>query len=128
LRPILLDAEERAPVGAVYVVPERYRKAAQGKAGWRNCNLRTTFEKIVRRAGLEPWPRLFHNMRASRETELCETFPMHVVTAWMGNTPDIAMKHYCQVTDEHFQRATEAAQNAAQYSPVSDGKRPWPKR
>ena len=117
-----MEAAERAPEGAVYVVNERYRRSAQGKAGWRSCNLRTTFEKIVRRAGLEPWERLFHNLRSSCETELCEKFPMHVVTAWMGHTPDIAMKHYCQVTDEHFRRATEAAQNPAQSAHVSGGK------
>jgi hypothetical protein len=34
-----------------------------GKAGWMNANLRTTFEKVVERAGLTPWPRLFHNLR-----------------------------------------------------------------
>jgi hypothetical protein len=38
------------PVGAVYVVNERFRKAANGPKGWRNCNLRTTFLKIVKRA------------------------------------------------------------------------------
>ena len=30
---------------------------------------------------------------------------MHVVTAWLGNTPEIARKHYLQVTDEHFRLA-----------------------
>ena len=29
-----------------------------------------------RRAGLTAWPRLFHNLRASRETELMERFPI----------------------------------------------------
>ena len=58
-----------------------------GKAGWINANLRTTFGKILRRAGLEPWPRLFHNLRASRETELVEKYPVQVVTSWLGNTP-----------------------------------------
>ena len=114
LRPYLLEAAELAPVGAVYVVPERFRKSAMGVSGWRNCNLRTTFEKIIKRAGLEVWPRIFHNLRASRETELAERFPLHVVTAWLGNTPDIAMKHYLQVTDDHFSRAVEEAEKAAQ--------------
>jgi hypothetical protein len=62
-------------------------------------------EKIIGRAGLSPWPRLFHNMRASRETELIERFAVHVVTAWLGNPPEIARKHYLQVTDEHFRQA-----------------------
>ena len=67
----------------------------------------------MKRAGLEPWPRLFHNLRASRETELAEQFPLHVVTAWLGNTPRIAMKHYLQVTESDF---TKAVQNPVQLS------------
>lgn len=107
LRPYLEDAEDAAPEGAVYIV-EKYRAASMGPKGWRNCNLRTQFERIIRKAGLEPWPRLFHNLRASRETELAEQFPIQVVTAWLGNTPDIAQKHYLQTTEEHFQKALAA--------------------
>ncbi len=81
LSAILEEAFEAAPEGTVYVVNEKYRKAAMGPRGWRGCNLRTTMGKIIRRAGLSPWPRLFHNMRSSRETELVERFPVHVVTA-----------------------------------------------
>ncbi len=40
---------------------------------------------------------------------MAERFPIHVVTAWLGNTPEIARKHYLQTTDEHFQRALESA-------------------
>jgi len=109
LLPILREAFEAAPDGAVYVVNEKYRKAAMGPRGWRGCNLRTTMEKIIRRAGLIPWPRLFHNLRSSRETELAERFPIQVVTAWLGNTPDIAMRHYLQVTEDHFRQALEPA-------------------
>lgn len=97
---------ELAPEGAVYVIDERFRRSAMGKSGWRNCNLRTTFEKIVRRAGLEPWPRLFHNLRSTRQTELAEDFPSHVCCAWLGNSEDVARQHYLQVTDEHFKAAT----------------------
>ncbi len=45
---------------------------------------------------LEPWPRLLHAMRASRETELAAEYPLHVVTAWLGNTPKIALQYYLQ--------------------------------
>ena len=80
----------------------------------RNCNLRTQLCKIIRRAGLKPWPKLFQNLRSTRETELEETFPSHVVCAWLGNSPRIAAKHYLQVTAEHFAKATDcAAQKAA---------------
>jgi hypothetical protein len=112
LRPYLDEAFEAVPEGIEYILA-RFRQRAIGPKGWRNCNLRTTMEKIVKRAGLVPWPRLFHNLRASRETELSERFPIKVVTAWIGNTPDIAMEHYLQVTDEHWRRALEGDGNGS---------------
>ena len=105
LRAVLEEAWELTPEGAVYVINERYRKAAMGPNGWLNVNLRTTFKKIVKRAGLKPWPRLFHAMRASRETELCQQHSLHTVVAWLGNTPKIALKHYLMVTDADFEKA-----------------------
>jgi integrase len=102
LRPHLEAAWEAAEPDTEWVIA-RYRDA--------NQNLRTTFEKIIRRAGLEPWPKLFQNLRATRETELAQTFPLHVVCEWIGNSAAIAAKHYLQVTDEHFD---QAAQNPAQ--------------
>lgn len=122
LRPILTEAFFAAQEGAVFVVDEKYRKAAMGPNGWLNANLRTPFARILRRAGLSAWPRLFHNLRASRETELVEAFPVHVVTQWLGNTPKVAMAHYLMTHDEHFAKAVEggedstekAAQNPAQ--------------
>ncbi len=107
LAPILLEACERAPEGAVYLVDAKYRIQSIRPEGWKNCNLRSRFTRIVKRAGLAPWPRLFHNLRASRETELAKEHPMHVVTAWLGNTPKIALKHYLQVTEEDFHKATQ---------------------
>ncbi len=133
LRPILAEAFDLAPEGAVYVVDGNHRDAANTASGWRNCNLRTQFERIVKRAGLQPWPRLFHAMRASRETELAKEYPIHVVTSWLGNTPRIALKHYLQVTDADFERAAEvsekggaesgtpSAQNAAQRAHAAYG-------
>lgn len=96
LQPYLEDAFERAEDGAVFVIA-RYRNP--------RVNLRSQLMKIVRRAGLKAWPRLWHNLRASRETELAETFPAHVVCEWIGNSQRVAAKHYLQVTDEHFRRA-----------------------
>ena len=72
----------------------------------KNSNLRRRFKKIVARAGLKPWPKLFQNMRASRATELVKDFPEHVVTAWMGHSKRIAQKHYLQVTEEDYNQAS----------------------
>ena len=123
LRPYLDEAWEMAKKGQTHVIPENlYLAASQGPNGWRNCNLRTTFQKIVLRAGLEPWPRLFHNLRASCESDLARDYPIATVCKWIGNTVAIAAKHYIQVSDQDFQRAAKAgkntprnaAQNAAQ--------------
>lgn len=100
--------------GETYVVDKRFRRAAISQAGWRNVNLRTTLEKIIKRAGLVPWPKTLHNLRSSRETELAEDYPIHVVAAWMGHSVEIATKHYTQITDEHFRRACVASPNATQ--------------
>ena len=115
LRPYLERSFELAPEGAVYVVAERFRKAAVQSRGWVSTNLRTTFEKIIIRAGLEPWPRLFQNLRASRETELVERFPVQTVVEWLGNTPTVAMRHYLMVPKSHFDKAVQdsAGKNSA---------------
>ena len=105
LRQYLDAAWAKAPEGAVYVIPEQYRRRAQGPGGWRNANLRTTLEKIVRRAGLTPWPRLWHSLRASCESDLAASFPLAAVAKWLGNTPAIALQHYVDPTDSLFQQA-----------------------
>ena len=63
LEPYLADAYAQAEEGEVYCVT-RYRS--------QDVNLRTQLQKILRRAGVEAWPRLFQNLRSSRETELAE--------------------------------------------------------
>jgi integrase len=72
-------------------------------------NWRTPFLKIIKRAGVKPWPKLFQNLRSTRETELCETFPIHVVCEWIGNSQAVAKEHYLQVTDAHFEQASARA-------------------
>ncbi len=107
LRPYLAEAFELAEPGAVRVIT-RYGDGRQ--------NLRTQFQRIIRRAGREPWERLFHNLRSSRQTELTETFPAHVVAKWLGNTVEVATQHYLQVTEDHFRRAAKSGAVALQNS------------
>jgi len=70
-----------------------------------NTNLRTQLKRIMKRASVPVWPKLFQNLRSTRQTELQENFPIHVVCAWMGNSEAVAKKHYLQVTQEHIDRA-----------------------
>ncbi|MFM9959099.1 MAG: tyrosine-type recombinase/integrase [Phycisphaerales bacterium] len=93
------DRAEPDPKGEGWIIT-RYRRA--------NCNLRTQFERIIAKAGVTAWPRLFHAMRASRQTELSGLFPQHVVCGWLGNSEAVAQAHYLQVTDADFDRAAKA--------------------
>lgn len=76
-------------------------------------NLRTQLNRVIKKAGIRPWPKLFQNLRSSRETELADAYPAHVVCSWLGNTPKVAAKHYLQVTSEHFDRAKAPTPGAA---------------
>ncbi len=95
---------DAAPVGSVNVIG-RYRVGA---------NLNPHFRRIIRRAGVAPWPRTWHNLRASRQTELAATFPLHTVCAWIGNSKAVAAGHYLQVTDADWVRAIGGAERGAQ--------------
>ncbi|MHC4389042.1 MAG: tyrosine-type recombinase/integrase [Planctomycetota bacterium] len=124
--PHLQEVFDTAEPGTTWVIT-RYRRP--------NVNLRTQFQRILRRASVKPWPRLFQNLRATRETELAAKYPLHVATAWIGNTARIAERHYLQVPDEFYDRASrasresdtpekETAQNAAQYLHASGRNEP----
>jgi integrase len=103
LRPYLeaafseFEDQHRRPPAATEFVVTRHRDLT--------ANLRTTMCRWIRAAGFEPWPKLFQNCRSTRETELAESFPLHVVTSWLGNSQPVALKHYLQVTEDHFARA-----------------------
>ena len=103
LRPPLLDVFEQAEPGAEHVIT-RYREATQ--------NLRTQFQRIIRRAGVEPWPRLWRNLRASRESELMRDYDLSTVCSWIGNSPTVAARHYATSIDRDadFRRAVGRAE------------------
>jgi integrase len=98
IRTYLERAWDEAPEGAVYVIG-RYRNS--------NANLRTQLKRIIAAAGRKAWPKLFQNLRSTRETELAEDWPIHVVCAWIGNSEAVARNHYLQVTDEHYEKAAQ---------------------
>jgi hypothetical protein len=78
-----------------------------------NANLRTQLCRILTRAGLVPWEKLFQNLRATRATELVsQGWPEFKVCAWLGHTEAVAKKHYWQVTDDDYQRAAGIPANA----------------
>lgn len=112
IRPYLQAVYDEAEEGTEYVIT-RYRD--------KNANLRTQLNRIIRKAGLSPWPKLFHNLRGTRETELAGVYPLAEVCEWIGNSVDVARKHYLQATDAQFKaavRGTRAAHDPAQCTVV----------
>lgn len=90
LEPILREARAAAKPDAIFCVD--YKGNSK--------NLRSQFQRILLRAGIEPWPKLFQNLRSTRETELTRlTKNIKAVSSWFGNSPEVALKHYAQVTE-----------------------------
>jgi integrase len=110
LRPFLDEAYFRDDADKTWVVPML--------AGNADKNLGTRFRKIVRKAGVDVWPKPFQNCRASRQTDLEQLFPTYVVCAWLGNTPTIARKHYLTVTDDHFAAAVGTGDQLGTQTPA----------
>jgi integrase len=97
LKPLLEAAFEQAPDGSTYCI-RRYRG--------NGVNLRTQFLRLLDRAGVKPWQKLFVNLRSSCRTDLQERFPDHVVNSWLGHSSRVAERHYLQITEAHWERAT----------------------
>ncbi len=82
-----------------------------------NSGQRKMLIRAIKQAKTTQWPRLFHNMRSSCQTDWERRFPSHVVCQWMGNSYRVATEHYLQVTEEDFEAATMRAQSV-QSTPV----------
>lgn len=122
LRPHMMAAFEEAEPGTEHVIA-RHRLSSM--------NLRQQFERIIERAGLVPWPRLFQNLRASRETELFRQYDLTTVCRWIGNSPAVAARHYAMSVDLNadFERAADCgpapkAQQKAQQSATTSERQP----
>ena len=100
---MLEQAYDAAPEGSVNVI-----KHCQGTK-----NYRKGLKEIILKAGLLPWPKLFNNLRSTRETELAKNYSLQAVTTWIGNTPKIALGHYLQVTEQEWQNATTTTNSDA---------------
>ncbi len=106
LRPHLEAARNEAAKDAEYVITipavVRSRRSKEPAA-----NLGTRMQKIIKLAGLKVWPKLFHNLRATRQTELTQAgHPERAVCQWLGNSQAVAREHYLRVTDADFAKAT----------------------
>jgi integrase len=112
LRAILADAFEQAEPGATLVVPMAARSSV---------NLRTHLERLITKAGHQPWPRLLQNLRASCETDWVERYPAHVVAKWLGHSPKVAAQHYLMSREHHFEDVVRGSGDAASGTTAGQG-------
>ena len=118
LRPILQDLFDHAEVGVEAVVP-RLRDP--------KMNLRTQFERIIAKAGVKPWPRLFHNLRASCATDWIAEYPVSDVSNWLGDSAAIGAAHYWQPRDANMDRAAGITLKQAAANPATQARQSTPK-
>ena len=97
---ILHEAFDVAEPGAEFIIT-RYRQPEK--------NLRTQLRRIIKRAGLEAWPRTFANLRASAEADLADKWPLHVCAQWLGHSPRVALTNYLRARESDYQEAAEGA-------------------
>jgi integrase len=69
-------------------------------------NLRTSLRRFIVKAGVQVWPKLFHNLRSSRETELLAKYSIADVCNWFGHSPTVAARFYAQARTEVLERAS----------------------
>lgn len=68
-------------------------------------------ERAAGQLGIKLWPRPWQNMRATRETELIRENPENIVDVckWIGNSPQVALKHYAIARSSALRRAAGEA-------------------
>lgn len=89
---LMLECHERATEGRAAMVPQNnvFRQATA----------------IIKRAGLPAYPKPFHALRKSLETDWLGRYPVMTVCKMLGHAPTVAAKHYHQVHDSEIKAIT----------------------
>lgn len=72
-----------------------------------DSTLRMRLRALIEKAGMEPWPRVFHNLRASCAMDWVKRVPATSVAQWMGHGLGVSMDHYLQAQPEQMAAARE---------------------
>ncbi len=74
IKSLLHDAFKNAPKNEKKIFPTVLTLA----------NLKRGLTRIIENAGVPVWENLFHNLRASRASELFKDYPLNIVKSWLG--------------------------------------------
>ena len=70
--------------------------------------------RLCHQIGVETWPKMFVNLRASCERDLFKAgHAIDEIAAWLGHSPEMALRHYSRVVKEQKARAAGRALRAA---------------
>ena len=75
---------------------------------------RTWLLTACRTSGVQPWPKLWVNLRGACRTDLEERFPAHVCDCWLGHSTRVAKDHYLRVTPDHWAAACGTPQTTVE--------------
>jgi len=116
LRPHLERAYRERNPGAIYVVP----RARGGR------NLGTQAKRIIEKAGIVVWEKLFVNLRGSCSDDLERRgIAEKAINAWIGNTARMRHRHYHSVRPEDWAAVTgNPTPNPTPSTPVSGHQEP----
>ena len=103
IMPILQEASDAAPEGAVNVVPLTSHRS----------KLHRKLETIIQLAGLVPWDDLMQTLHRSAEPDFASP-PQHAVSKWIGHSMAVSERQYLQVTDDLIAAAVNAPKLASQ--------------
>ena len=123
--PLFPEVREHLMAAFEQAEPGTERVLSDFRVGY---NPGTELKRIITRAGLEPWPRAWHNLRGSRQSELVAQFPITTACQWLGNSRMVAAGHYITTTDADWQRAVGGAECGARMAHITAQHTPAPGR
>ena len=68
-------------------------------------NLRSGFLSLIKKAGVEAWPKVVQSLRASCSSDFARTLAPHIAAAICGHTQQIAQEHYWMVSTSDLKGA-----------------------
>ncbi len=90
-------------------------------------NRRRVLQEIIRRAGVQRWPDLFHALRRSCASDWAKVLPGHAVAKFLGHSEAVSRAHYLKVDGDLYaalsnpDRAGESALHTGAAQPAPDG-------
>lgn len=106
LRKAFLEYREEFPENGGELLFVRSASNPKGILTKSKASAHGFLKNAIKKAGLEVWPKLLHNLRSTRETELLASgMPIRDVCAILGHSPEMALKHYIQVSVSLFEAA-----------------------